>query len=93
MAEENKGKKTLTKEESANLWKNYVREQVWLHLEKFLENAISGNIGVKYIHPILQVLETGPEYITNKAKGVHLSLLFDFENEIDLDEDVFVDNE
>ena len=88
-----KDKLTLTKEESAALWKNYVREQVWLHLEKFLENAISGNIGVKYRHPVLHVLETGPEYNTNKADGVSMNLVFDFENEIDLSKDVYVDDE
>ena len=83
----------ITKEQSAAFWKNYVREQVWLHLEKFLENAISGNIGVKYSHPVLQVLETGPEYATNKADGVNLSLVFKFEEVIDLNEDVFKDEE
>lgn len=88
-----KEKLIMTKEESAELWKNYVREQVWLHLEKFLENAINGNIGVKYRHPILQMLETGPEYTTNKADGVTLSLMFEFEKEIDLDNDVFADED
>ena len=79
----------LTKEESAELWKRYVREQVWLHLEKFLENAISGNIGVKYSHPVKEMLETGPEYDPNKADGVQLNLVFEFEDVIDLNEDVY----
>lgn len=79
----------MTKEESAELWKGYVREQVTLHLEKFLSNAVSGNIGVKYKHPIRQMLETGPDFITNKANGVQLSLVFEFEDIIDLEADVF----
>jgi hypothetical protein len=88
MAEE-KDSLVLNTEESAELWKRYVREQVWMHLEKVLENAVSGNIGVKYSHPEVRRLETGPEYDTKKADGIQLNLVFKFENVIDIDKDVY----
>ena len=76
MAEE----KELTKEERAEKWKEYVREEVNSYLDAFLDLAGEGNIGVKYVHPNKAVYEDGTsEPDTAKAEGVQLLLNFKFE--------------
>jgi hypothetical protein len=72
------------KEERAKAWIGYVKREVNAYLDSFLQNAKSGNIGVKYIHPIKSKSETGVKYDQDKAEGVKLMVVFHFEDEIDV---------
>jgi hypothetical protein len=70
----------IAPEERAAAWEEYVRSEVNALLDTFLPEAISGNVGVKYDHPILEVSpKTGEAVIDeSKATGVFISVLFEF---------------
>ena len=70
----------ITPEERAAAWEAYVRSEVTSLLDTFLPESISGNVGVKYEHPITQVSpKTGKAEIDEtKATGVFLSIKFEF---------------
>ena len=74
----------LTNEEKAKAWENWVRSEVNSVLDIYLEKAIRGNINVRYYPHIIEVLESGPVTDQNKADSVLLSIVFDFEEPIDL---------
>lgn len=76
-------------EERAAAWEEYVRAEVNSLLDTFLPEAISGNVGVKYEHPIKRVSpRTGePEVDDTKATGVYLSIIFEFAGPIDFFEE------
>ena len=67
-------------EERAKAWEEYVREEVNSLLDTFLPESISGNVGIKYEHPVLQISpKTGKKEIDeSKATGVYLSIMFEF---------------
>ena len=67
-------------EERAAAWEKYVRDEVNSLLDTFLPEAISGNVGVKYDHPVIQISpKTGEAEIDeSKANGVFLSIKFEF---------------
>lgn len=67
-------------EERAAAWEKYVRDEVNSLLDTFLPEAISGNVGVKYDHPVIQISpKTGKAKIDEtKATGVFLSIKFEF---------------
>ena len=70
----------LTPEERAAAWEEYVRTEVNSLLDTFLPESISGNVGVKYDHPVKSISpKTGKAEIdTSTATGVFLSIKFDF---------------
>jgi hypothetical protein len=72
-------------EERAKAWEDYVRTEVNALLDTFLPESISGNVGVKYEHPVKKVSpKTGkPEFDEKKATGVYLSIMFEFAAPID----------
>jgi hypothetical protein len=91
MAENTKEKvvqeiKDLSPEEKAQAWEDWVRSEVNAALDIYLPKAISGNINVRYYPHVVEVLESGPQTDDSKADGVLLSIVFDFENPIDLTE-------
>lgn len=67
-------------EERAAAWEKYVRTEVNSLLDTFLPESISGNVGVKYEHPVLKIsAKTGKAEIDeSKATGVFLSIMFEF---------------
>jgi hypothetical protein len=67
-------------EDRAAAWEAYVRGQVSSVLDTYLPEAITGNIGVKYINPVLRVdAQTGEKVIDTKtALGVQVILEFTF---------------
>ncbi len=73
-----------TKFSEAEEWENYVRHEVNTVLNIFLPISSKGNIGIKYINPIVAEYEAGPEYNDSKAVGVQVRLLFAFDEEIDI---------
>jgi hypothetical protein len=82
---EEEGKVELTeKQKSALAWMQYVSNEVNMLLAMFLPVAKSGTVGVKYLPHVKVMYETGPEYDVNKADGVEIRLVFDFENTIDI---------
>ena len=70
----------IAPEERAAAWEEYVRTEVNALLDTFLPEAISGNVGIKYDHPILEVSpKTGKQVIDeSRATGVFISVLFEF---------------
>ncbi len=83
MADEKDIKEILAEippEERAAAWEEYVRNEISSLLDTFLPEAISGNVGIKYEHPILRVSpKTGKAEIDeNTATGVSISILFEF---------------
>ena len=74
----------MTDEEKAAAWANWVRSEINAALDIYLPRAVSGNINVKYLPHVVEMLETGPTTDDNKADGVLLSIMFNFEEPIDL---------
>lgn len=67
-------------EERASAWEEYVRVEVNAMLDAFLPESVSGNMGVKYEHPVKKVDATSgkAEIDKTKATGVYLSIMFEF---------------
>lgn len=67
-------------EERAAAWEQYVRTEVNSLLDTFLPEAIAGNVGIKYDHPVIGVSpKTGiTEIDETKANGVFLSIMLEF---------------
>ncbi len=67
-------------EDRAAAWEMYVRNEVNKVLDIYLPESITGNIGIKYINPILKVdAQTGERIIdTKKATGVQVIVEFVF---------------
>lgn len=76
--------KDLTPEEKAEAWAKWVRSEVNSALDIYLPKALSGHINVKYYPHVVEMLESGPELDDNKADGVLLSIVFEFEEPVDL---------
>jgi len=77
-------KKELTEEERAVKWMNYVSDEVNALLAVFLPISKEGVVGMKYKPSVMEILETGPVYDYNKAEGVEIRLIFNFEEKIDI---------
>ena len=75
----------ITPEERAAAWEAHVRYQVDSILDTYLPEAITGNVGVKYVRPVKRVSpRTGKrEFDENKATGVIITLMFDFAEPIE----------
>lgn len=67
-------------QKQAVAWMNYVSNEVNTLLGIFLPVSKSGTIGVKYNRAVKAVYESGPEYDPDKARGVEIHVVFDFEN-------------
>lgn len=67
-------------EERAKAWEEYVRTEVNSMLDTFLPESVSGNMGIKYEHPVKKVdAASGKSEIdTTKATGVYMSIMFEF---------------
>ena len=74
----------MTPEERADAWAKWVRSEVNSALDIYLDKAISGNINVRYYPHVIEVQEAGPLTDDTKADGVLLSIVFEFEEPIDL---------
>ena len=68
-------------------WTKFVRYEVNSCLDKFFPVIKSGNVGVKYTNPVKEKYETHTEYDKDKAIGVTINLVFDFENTINIPKD------
>jgi len=74
--------KELTPEERAIKWMNYVTGEVSALLAVFLPISKEGVVGRKYKPVLIETLETGPVYDNNRAEGVEIRLVFNFEEAI-----------
>ena len=82
----------LTEEELAEMaaeWEAYVRAELNSLLDIYLPNAIAGNIGVKYAHPIVETYVDGgdPKIDTKGAVGVNININFRFKGVVELPEE------
>jgi hypothetical protein len=64
-------------------WVKFVRYEVNSCLDKYFPIMKNGNVGIKYTHPISAEYEGGKEYNYDKADGVTINLVFEFEEPID----------
>ncbi len=71
---------SVPREERAAAWEAYVRDEVNALLDAFLPEAITGNVAVKYDHPVLKKsARTGQVTLDeNKATGVSMLIVFEF---------------
>lgn len=74
----------MTSEEKAEEWAKWVRAEVNSALDVYLPKALSGNISVRYYPHVIEMQESGPVTNDKKADGVLLSIVFEFEEPIDL---------
>lgn len=59
-------------------WEDYVRDEINKLLDTFLPVSESGNVGIRYAHPVIEVTESGPSLDDSKAVGVNINLIFTF---------------
>lgn len=74
----------LTNEERAEEWAKWVRAEVNSALDIYLPKALTGHINIRYYPHVVEEQETGPVIDEQLADGVLLSVVFDFEEPIDL---------
>ena len=74
----------MTPEDRVAAWSEWVRAEVNSALDIYLSKALSGHINVRYYPHVIEVQESGPVTDNTKADGVLLSIVFEFENPIDL---------
>lgn len=74
--------------EIAEQWEKYVREEVNTMLDIFLPDALAGNVGIKYAHPIIETYEDGsdPKIDKGAAIGVNININFRFKHTVKLPE-------
>jgi len=65
-------------------WEDYVRSEVNSLLDLYLPESINGNVGIKYIHPVKEELETGPVYYDDRICGVVINLVFNFDQDFEI---------
>jgi len=63
-------------------WEDYVKLEVNTLLNTFLPYSATGNVGIRYIHPIKAQYEGTEEYDEEKYSGVEIVLIFNFEEEL-----------
>jgi hypothetical protein len=69
-------------------WMEYVTEEVLSLLRIFLPVSKSGNIGIKYRNPVVASYEDHEEIDESKADAVAITLVFDFEEPIDIPKEI-----
>lgn len=65
----------ISPEDRAKIWEDLVRKEVNDYLNIFLPEAITGNIGVVYNHP---VLEENPKKIIDMEKALGVKIIIEF---------------
>jgi len=80
----------LTEEEKAAIWVDYVKSEVMAYLDFFLPACKTGNIGIRYEHPVVKKTQSPPsiKYDETKATGFTINLVFDFEEALDIPQDI-----
>lgn len=82
--EEETAEEATDEQKQTVAWMNYVSDEVNTLLGLYLPISKSGTVGVKYNRAVTAMYESGPEYDPNKAEGVEIRLVFDFENVVDI---------
>jgi len=74
----------ISPEERAKFWEEHVRKEVNTLLDIYLPEAITGNIGIKYDNPIINIdPKSGQPLIdSEKANGVKIIIEFKFADTI-----------
>lgn len=81
MAEEEKTE--MTKEEQAKLWEDYVRNEVNTLLDIYLKDAVAGNVGIRYGHPEISLMEDGTKlFDENRINVAAITVVLRFEEPI-----------
>ncbi len=77
--------KEIAPEERAAAWEKYVRDEVNRVLDIYLPESITGNIGIKYLHPAKGFDDKAGKPILDdkKAKGVTIVVDFEFADSIE----------
>jgi len=82
--------KEISPTERAAAWETYVRKEVERVLDIYLPESVTGTIGIDYIRPVLRIdSKTGKQVLNEKkAKGVSITLAFEFAEEIEFFDEV-----
>lgn len=64
-------------------WEAFVRSEVSGALDTFLPFSVSGDMGVSYKRPVLEVTESGTRYDKKKADGVTIVIDLKFAESVD----------
>jgi hypothetical protein len=82
--------KEVSPTERAKPWGIYVYKEIKWYVDTFEPESVTGNIGVKYIRPVLRIDAKSGKQILNekKAKGVVLTIEFEFAEEIEFFDEV-----
>lgn len=77
-------------EDRAKIWEDMVRREVNDYLDIFLPEAITGNIGLLYDRPVLEVNAASGKQIIDedKAKGVKIIIEFTFADTVQFFKDM-----
>lgn len=80
---------SIPPEERAAAWEKYVRDEVNSLLDIYLPEAITGNVGIKYINPVKSISpKTGKSEIDDKhATGVSIVINFEFADAVEFFDD------
>jgi len=74
----------MTDEEKAEAWAKWIRSEVNSALDIYLPVSKEGFVRIQYSPHVIEVLETGPVYHKTKMDAVQISLIFEFEEPVDL---------
>lgn len=74
----------LTSEEKAEAWAKWIRNEVNSALDIYLPVSKEGFVRIQYSPHIQEVLESGPVYHPTKMSAVQISLIFEFDEPIDI---------
>ena len=74
----------MSDEQKVLAWETYVRNGVNSLLDVYLPVSKDGNVGIRYTPHEVEKLESGPVYDNTKADSVLISIVFKFEEPIDL---------
>ena len=69
-------------EQNGVTWEEFSRSEINALLDIFLPDTESGNIGIKYIHPVKAKYETHTVYDEDKVSGVEIRVVFKFSNDL-----------
>ena len=82
--------KEISPTERAAAWEVYVRKEVNRVLDIYLPESVTGTVGIDYLRPVLRIDSKSGKQILNekKAKGVSVTLVFEFADEVEFFDEV-----
>ena len=83
----------MSDEQKSVAWTDWVRNEVDALLDIYLPISSEGDVNIQYHHAVKEVYEAGPEYYDNKVDAVKVTLVFKFDELVDLSKPRLEDEE